>query len=143
MLKTVAKKDEGSDKDAKIIQAQIKEIANLKAELKKGSELESKLKDANKKCKELEEELKKAKKPTVGEQIAEDKYSKPKSALKEEEGESSYNPHKKAIDNIFSYADQVHETKEKLRFLNYVIYVGETKLEEMYSSAFENWSFIK
>lgn len=46
MLKTVAKKDEGSDKDAKIIQAQIKEIANLKAELKKGSELESKLKAA-------------------------------------------------------------------------------------------------
>ncbi len=51
MLKTVAKKDEGSDKDAKTIQAQIKEIANLKAELKKGSELESKLKDVNKKCK--------------------------------------------------------------------------------------------
>jgi hypothetical protein len=68
MVKSVARKDEGSEKDAKI-QSQIKEIAALKAEAKKGSELESKLRTAeaalsesNKvrdglrsKCKELEE----------------------------------------------------------------------------------------
>jgi DNA repair exonuclease SbcCD ATPase subunit len=155
MVKSVARKDEGSEKDAKI-QSQIKEIAALKAEAKKGSELESKLRTAeaalsesNKvrdglrsRCKELEEELKQAKKAAGGERIIGDSHAIPESAgtihsENEGEGDSAYNPHKKVLDSIFGYAEQVHETKEKLRFLNYVTYIAETKLEEMYSAAFD------
>ena len=94
MVKTITKKDEGSDKDAKTIQAQTKEIANLKAELKKSSELESKLKAAESalsesnrtrdglrsKCKELEEELKKAKKAVSEDRTNVDSEGKPESA---------------------------------------------------------------
>ena len=92
-----------------------------------------------KRCNELEEELKKARSSiNIERTTSEEVNTKSESPSSEHEIEVDfpvYNPHKASMETIFNYLDKEHDIKEKLRYLNYIIYVTENKLEEMSSVA--------